>query len=39
MKNLWKNLEENVMLVFIFVMTVLTLAGWVMKFIAKDSVA
>lgn len=39
MKNLWKNLEENVMLVCIFVMTALTLAGWVMKFIAKDSVA
>lgn len=39
MKKLWKNLEENVMLVFILVMTVLTLVGWVMKFIAKDSVA
>lgn len=39
MKNLWKNLEENVMLVFILVMTALTLIGWVMKFIAKDSVA
>lgn len=38
MKKFWDNLEENLMLIFIAVMTVLTLVSWGLKYLAPDSV-
>ena len=39
MKKFWDNLEENLMLLFIAAMTLLTLLSWLFKYLAPGSVA
>lgn len=38
MKDFWNKLEENLIVVFMALVTLLILAGWICKYVAPDSV-